>query len=86
MTKILEKFISIQLTNHQYGFQKEMSTEHTPFHLTNSIYSALNKKKFCIGLFFDLRNAFDVCSHSILLRKLRKYGIIELNLPGLKVI
>ncbi len=36
---------------------------------------ALNDKNFCIGLFLDLRKAFDVCSHDILLRKLKKYGI-----------
>jgi hypothetical protein len=37
--------------------------------------SALNEKKYCIGLFLDLKKAFDVCSHPILLKKLKKYGI-----------
>jgi ribonuclease P/MRP protein subunit RPP40 len=37
--------------------------------------SALNKKKYCIGLFLDLKKAFDECSHPILLKKLKKYGI-----------
>ena len=35
----------------------------------------LKKKKYAIGIFLDLKKAFDVCSHSILLRKLRKLGI-----------
>jgi hypothetical protein len=40
----------------------------------------LNDKKYCIGLFLDLRKAFDVCSHNILLKKLKKYGINGLTL------
>jgi hypothetical protein len=86
IAKLLEKFISIQLTNHlelnnllyqhQYGFQKNKSTEHNLIHLTNSIFDALNEKKYCIGLFLDLKKAFDVCSHEILLKKLKKYGIV----------
>jgi hypothetical protein len=78
ISKVLEKLIAIQLTNHlelnnllyehQYGFQRNKSTLHNLTHLTNYIYKALNDKKYCIGLFLDLRKAFDVCSHSILLK------------------
>jgi len=86
ISKILEKIVSVQLVNHlelnnllyehQYGFQPKKSTEHNLIHLTNHIYSALNDKKYCIGLFLDLKKAFDVCSHTILLKKLKKYGIL----------
>ena len=31
---------------------------------------------YCIGVFLDLRKAFDVCSHEILLKKLKKMGIL----------
>jgi hypothetical protein len=54
---------------------KNKSTEHNFIHLTNSISTALNEKKYCIGLFLDLKKAFDVCSHEILLKKFKKYGI-----------
>jgi hypothetical protein len=30
---------------------------------------------YCIGVFLDLKKAFDVCSHEILLKKLKKMGI-----------
>jgi hypothetical protein len=31
---------------------------------------------YCIGVFLDLKKAFDVCSHDILLKKLKKMGIV----------
>jgi len=35
----------------------------------------MNENKYTIGVFFDLKKAFDVCSHDILLMKLSKMGI-----------
>ena len=85
IAKILEKMVSTQLVNHleinnliykhQYGFMRGKSTEHNLLHVTNTIGKALNEGKFCIGLFLDLRKAFDVCSHEILLMKLKKLGV-----------
>jgi hypothetical protein len=85
ISKVLEKLVSIQLVNHlelnnllykhQYGFQKKKSTEHNLLHISNYIFDALNNKKKCLGIFLDLKKAFDVCSHEILLLKLKKYGI-----------
>jgi hypothetical protein len=82
LAKILEKIVSVKLTNylqinkllyeHQYGFQKGKSTEHNLIHVVNFIGNALNKGNYCIGIFIDLRKAFDVCSHSILIKKTRK--------------
>jgi hypothetical protein len=34
-----------------------------------------SKNKFCIGVFFYFKKAFDVCSHSILLMKLERMGV-----------
>ena len=31
---------------------------------------------YCVGVFLDLKKAFDVCSHDILLAKLKKMGIV----------
>jgi hypothetical protein len=85
LSKILEKIVSIKLTNylqlnnliyeHQYGFQRGLSTEHNLTHVINYICNAINDNNFCVGVFLDLRKAFDVCSHDILLKKLKKLGI-----------
>jgi hypothetical protein len=80
LSKLLEKIVCLQLVahlednnilyEHQYGFQHGKSTEHNLIQLTNFLNSALNEKKYAIGIFLVLKKAFDVCSHEILLRKL----------------
>jgi hypothetical protein len=84
-SKILEKIVTVNLTNHlqlnnllhknQYGFQRNLSTEHNLLQVMNFISNSLNKGNYCIGVFLDLRKAFDTCSHDILLKKLSKLGI-----------
>jgi hypothetical protein len=94
LSKLLEKIVSRQLVahlednnliyEHQYGFQHGKSTEHNLIQLTNFLHSALNEKKYALGIFLDLKKAFDVCSHSILIRKLHKLGIRDSALNWFK--
>jgi hypothetical protein len=94
MSKILEKIVSTQLVNHldrndilhehQYGFQRGKSTEHNLIHALNFIGNSINENKYCLGVFFDLKKAFDVCSKDILLMKLEKIGIRGVALDWFK--
>ncbi len=43
--------------------------------ILNYVTTALNDGMYCIDVFIDLKKAFDVCSHEILLAKLNKMGI-----------
>jgi hypothetical protein len=60
---------------HQCGFLPNRSTEHNLLQIINYISNALNEGDFCIGVFLDLKKAFNICSHEILLKKLLKMGI-----------
>jgi len=85
ISKILEKIVSEKLLHHltsndllyvhQYGFIPKRSAEHNLMHILNYVSTALNGGNYCVGVFLDLKKAFDVCSHTILLKKLAKMGI-----------
>jgi hypothetical protein len=46
------------------------SAEQNLIQIVNYISDALNDNMYCVGIFLDLKKAFDVCSHEILLKKL----------------
>ena len=43
--------------------------------ITENIQSQLDQNKFCVGIYVDLKKAFDTADHEILLKKLSHYGI-----------
>jgi hypothetical protein len=96
ISKVLEKIVAEKLTNHllsnnllyqhQYGFLPKRSTEQNLIQIVNYISEAINSNMYCVGVFLDLKKAFDVCSHSILLKKLKKWASMGLHMPGSLVI
>ena len=52
-----------------------MSTTHAAMELLETITSAIDKKKYCAGVFIDLKKAFDTVNHDLLVSKFNVYGI-----------
>ena len=65
------------LTNNQFGFRNNLSTDNATFALLHKILSALDEKHTVGGIFCDLNKAFDCVNHKILLSKLEFYGIMD---------
>ena len=63
------------LYEHQYGFRKGHSTNHAVITLVERVAKALDTGKIVVGVYLDIRKAFDAIDHHILLRKLYSLGI-----------
>ena len=93
-SKIFEKCVQNQLynyfkinkllTNSQYGFQKNSSTELAVIDFVEYIKTEISKKHLPLGIFLDLSKAFDTVNHSILIKKLNFYGISNIELKWFK--
>ena len=84
-SKILEKLFNNRLDSFidkncilsecQYGFRNSRSTYMALMDLVENICELIDKKKYVMGIFIDLKKAFDTIDHTILLDKLYHYGI-----------
>ena len=68
------------LSSSQYGFRKLHSTEHAILEIADRISCELDKGNTPLAIFLDLSKAFDTLNHTILLSKLKYYGVSELAL------
>ena len=63
------------LYKYQFGCRKYNSTSYALITLVERVTKALDTGKYVVGVFLDLKKAFDTIDHAILLRKLESYGI-----------
>ena len=59
----------------QFGFREGHSTSHALQETVNTIRSHLDTGENVMGLYLDLKKAFDTVDHTILLQKLYHYGV-----------
>ena len=60
---------------YQFGFRQKHSTQQAIITLVDKITKSLDSGDIVIGVFLDLKKAFDTVNHKILLKKLFAYGI-----------
>ncbi len=73
----LDDFIEKQnlLTEHQYRLRSNRSTAIAVMDLIEQISTAMDNKKYTVGVFIDLKKAFDTIDHTLLMQKIERYGI-----------
>ena len=85
ISKIYEKIVANYLIDflesqdllykYQFGFRKSHSTSHAIITLIDRVSQALDTGKYVVGLYLDIRKAFDAVPHSTLLKKLYALGV-----------
>jgi hypothetical protein len=92
-SKLLEKLYFNRLTSfvnahnvlhpHQFGFRANYSTSLALAHVVSSLLTKVKSTKSTVLCLLDLKKAFDLVNHNLLLTKLSKYGIRGLPLQWL---
>ena len=59
----------------QYGFRSNRSTSHAILELVEEITNSLDNNTYFIGVFIDLKKAFDTVDHYVLTKKYNFYGV-----------
>ena len=60
---------------YQFGFRENHSTVLALTEIVDSIKETIDNNGFTVGIFLDLKKAFDAVDHTILLEKLKYFGI-----------
>ena len=84
-SKVIEKIVCKRLQSYflntnkfqesQYGFRPGLGTSDAVFNLVQKIRNNSEGKKMSVGVYLDLKKAFDTVNHELLLYKLNRYGI-----------
>ena len=85
ISKLLEKLVysrvydflisSNQLYESQYGFQRNHACEHAVGEFISEVVKNSQLVNITVGIFLDLSKAFDMLEHSVIYKKLERYGI-----------
>lgn len=73
----LDKFLNSNkfFSKKQYGFRPKSNTLSATIDLVTKIKNKIDQKQIAVGVFIDLKKAFDTVSHNILIKKLSDCGV-----------
>lgn len=84
LSKIFEKLMNVRmlsyinkfdlLSKYQFGFRQGMSTADAIHELVNEAIENIDRGRYMISVFIDLKKAFDTVNHVILLDKMHNMG------------
>lgn len=67
----------------QFGFRKGHSTSQAIAEIADNLRNAIDNNLYSCGVFLDFSKAFDTVNHTILLKKMERYGIRGVSLQFL---
>ena len=70
--------------NSIFAFRKRHSTEYAALHIVDYLNYEMDRKRTPTNIYLDLSKAFDSLSHTILITKLKHYGICDVALKLMK--
>ena len=75
----LSEFLTVNniLTSSKAAFRKLNSTTTSLISSTDRWHENMDNNKMNLAMFLDLRKAFDSVDHSICIKKLNSYGIVD---------
>ena len=75
LVSYFDKYNILDQNQFVFFFHQGHSSHHVLITLINKITQSLDSGDMVIGIFLDLKKAFDTVNHKILVKKLYSYGI-----------
>ena len=83
----IESYLNFKsiINDNQFGFRSNHSAYMAVLDLYEKVSRAIDNNDYVMGIFIDIRKAFDTVDHNILLKKLEHHGVRGMTLQWFKI-